>query len=485
MVIRLFYLFRFFLFFLFFLFFSFESVSSEKLVLSQKSMADLIIQKSYQAAETELKYEQNKLAPFQIYSLYDWQWNLESGYEIDKTESLSLIGDYRFERYKTLAGLSKNLITGTTLSFEYARTSQKKEGDSFSTISQNASNQYTLDSWGFGIEQSLWNNAFGIADKLKVRAAENLYKSQMITRSDDLQNIVLDGLRLFWNAYVAQENLKESLNSRERYLKLVSSIQKKNSLGYTAPGELNQVLAESESREQNVKNSSQDYLSKMENLITLLNLAPGSEINFEIPKSLPPLPEYQAKDPKASRNIKSQELKVQVAQDQLEEINSRNRPKLSLIGKLSATGLDETSTDSFNELTRGKNPKAYVGVKLSHSFGSDLQDAEYLNKKAAAELEKAKLQRTAAEFQDHLFQSFRKAQVSLQLVESIKKQKEFREKALNELNRSYSQGRTDIRSLIEAMNNFFTMKVAYSRAVGDYFIAINEYIALKDELIRE
>jgi outer membrane protein TolC len=174
-----------------------------------------------------------------------------------------------------------------------------------------------------------------------------------------------------------------------------------------------------------------------------------------------------------------------VALDQLEEINSRNRPKLSLVGKLSATGLDETSTDSLNELTRGKNPKAYVGLKLSHSFGSELQDAEYLNKKAAADLEKAKLQRTAAEFQDHLFQSFRKAQVSLQLVESIKKQKEFREKALNELNRSYSQGRTDIRSLIEAMNNFFTMKVAYSRAVGDYFIAINEYIALKDELIRE
>jgi hypothetical protein len=271
MVIRLFYLLR---FFLVFLVFSFESVSSEKLILSQKTMADLIIQKSYQAAETDLKYEQNKLAPFQIYSLYDWQWNLESGYEIDKTESLSLIGDYRFERYKTLASLSKNLITGTTLGFEVARTSQKKEGDSFSTTSLNASSQYTLDSWGLGIEQSLWNNAFGVADKLKVRAAENLYKSQMITRSDELQNIVLDGLRLFWNAYVAQENLKESLNSRERYLKLVSSIQKKNSLGYTAPGELNQVLAESESREQNVKNSSQDYLSKMESLTHLTSFSP-------------------------------------------------------------------------------------------------------------------------------------------------------------------------------------------------------------------
>lgn len=459
--------------------------AAEKINLSQKSMADLIIQKSFKVIEADLRYEQNKLAPYQTYSLYDWKWSLESGYEIDKTESLSLIGDYRFERYKTTAALSKSLITGTVLTLDASRISQKKDGDSFSTTTQAGSNQYTLDTWGFGFEQSLWGNSFGSADRLKIKSAENLYKSQTIIRSDELQNIVLDGLRLYWNAYVAQENFKESINSRDRYLKLVASIQKKSSLGYTAPGELNQVLAESESREQSVKNSSQEFLKQTENLITLLNLNPKTEITFEIPKGLPGIPAYEAKDPKATRTIQAQELKTEIAQDQMAEVKSKNSPNLSLIGKLSSTGLDETSTSSFNELTRGKNPKAYVGLKLSHSFGSDVQDMEYLNKKATAELEKAKLQRTINEFQDKQLQAYRKAQVSLQLVESIKKQKDYREKALNELNRSYTQGRTDIRNLIEAMNNYFSMEVAYSRAVGDYFIAINEYIALRDELIKD
>lgn len=462
-----------------------QCASAEKINLTQKVMADLVVQKSFKVIETDLKYEQNRLAPFQTMSQYDWKWTLESGYEIDKTESLSLIGDYRFERYKTSAILSKSLITGTLLSLDASRISQKKEGDSFSTTAATGSNQYTLDTWGLSIEQSLWGNAFGKADRLKIRSAENLYKSQIITRSDELQNIVLDGLRLYWNAYVAQENLKESINSRDRYQKLVSSIQKKSSLGYTSPGELNQVLAEAESREQNVKNNSQEFLKQTENLVTLLNLPPKTEVTFEIPKSLPTLPKFEAKDPKSTRSIKSQELKVEIAKDQVAEVDSKNSVNINLVGKLSATGLDETSSESLSELTRGKNPKAYVGIKLTHSFGSDVQKEEFLNKKAAAEMENAKLSRLVLEFQDKQLQAYRKAQVALQLVESIKKQKDYREKALNELNRSYGQGRTDIRNLIEAMNNYFSMEVAYSRAVGDYFIAINEYLALRDELIKD
>ncbi|NUM58941.1 MAG: TolC family protein [Bdellovibrionaceae bacterium] len=456
-----------------------------KIHLTQKLMAELIMQKSFKVLETDLKYEQNKLAPYQIKSAFDWKWALESGYEIDKTESLAQIGDYRYERYKTIGSISKSLLTGTVLNFDIARTSQKKDGDAFSLTSQTTSNQYTLDSWGVSVEQSLWGNSFGKSDYLKVRSADNLYKAQTIIRSDDLQNVVLDGLRQYWNSYVAQENLKEAINSRDRYSKLVSSIQKKNSMGYTAPGELNQILAEFESREQSVKNTSQDFLKQSENLITFLNLETNSELNFEIPKSLPVLPEFKKMDPRQTRLIQSQELKVTIAQDQLEEVTSRNKPNLNLVGKLSATGLDETSTDSFNELSRGKNPKAYVGIKFSHTFGSDVHEAEYLNKKAALDLEKAKLQRMLKEFEDKQIQAYRKSQVTLQLVDSIKKQKEYRERAMTELNRSYQQGRTDIRSLIDAMNNYFSMEVSYSRAVGDYFIAINEYIALRDELIKD
>jgi len=169
----------------------------------------------------------------------------------------------------------------------------------------------------------------------------------------------------------------------------------------------------------------------------------------------------------------------------LKYVDSNNRPKLALIGKLSATGVDESSSESVSELTRGTHPNAYVGLRLSHTFGSDVRKEEILNKKATLELEKVKQQRSILEFDDRQKQAQRNVEVANQVLESLSKQKLYREKALNELNRSYTQGRTDIRNLIDAMNALNTTEVAHSRAVGDYFIALNEWAALRDELIKD
>jgi hypothetical protein len=216
------------------------SVHAEKITLSQAKMAELVIQKSLSLKETDLRYEQYRYAPFLVYGNYEWKWSIESGYQVDKSESLSLIGDYRFERYKTVASISKSLITGTSLVFDVARTSQKRDGDSFAAVgsTQTAASmsQITFDSWGVSIEQALWGNSFGVADRARIRAAESLYKSQNLIRSDEIQNLVLQGLRLYWDVYVAQENFNESLSARDRYQKLVGSIQRKSSLGYTLPG---------------------------------------------------------------------------------------------------------------------------------------------------------------------------------------------------------------------------------------------------------
>lgn len=471
------------------LFVASASAHAEKVILSQAKMAELVIQKSLSLKETDLRYEQYRYAPFLVYGNYEWKWSIESGYQVDKTESLSLIGDYRFERYKTVASISKSLITGTSLVFDVARTSQKRDGDSFAAVgtTQTAASmsQITFDSWGVSIEQALWGNSFGVADRARIRAAESLYKSQNLLRSDEIQNLVLQGLRLYWDVYVAQENFNESLSARDRYQKLVGSIQRKSSLGYTLPGELNQVNAEFEARQSNIKTGSQNYLRQLESLVTFLNLPPNTEIQFDIPKNIPPIPKLTPKGAKDVRSIQSQDLKIASVEDELKYVDSNNSPKLNLIAKLGATGVDESSSESMSELTRGSHPNAYVGLRLSHAFGSDVRKEEILNKKATLELERVKQQRNILEFDDRQRQAQRKVEVAFQVLDSVVKQKVFREKALNELNRSYTQGRTDIRNLIDAMNALNTTEVAHSRAVGDYFIALNEWAALRDELIKD
>ncbi|MBL7542327.1 MAG: TolC family protein [Bdellovibrionaceae bacterium] len=463
-----------------------NSALAEKVGLTQNRMAELIIQKSLNLKEADLKYEQYRYAPFMVYGAYEWKWSVESRYEVDKSESLALIGDYRFERYRTTASITKSLLTGTALTFDVSRVSQIRDGDSFAAATTTTSNtQLTYDTWGVSIQQSLWGNSFGSADRARVRSAENLYKSQMLMRSDEIQNLVLQGLRLYWDAYVAQENFNESMSARDRYQKLVGSIQRKSSLGYTMPGELNQVQAEYEARQQSVKAGSQNYLKQLETLVTFLNLPAKTEIQFEIPKAIPPIPKLAPKPAQETRFIQSQDFKIKSAEDDLNRTDAVNRPNLDLIARLSATGVDESSAESLNELTRGSHPNAYVGLRLSHAFGSDVRKEEFLNKKASLELEKVKQQRNFLEFEDRQRQAQRKVEVAFQLLESIGKQKGFWEKALNELNRSYTQGRTDIRNLIEVMNSYNSMEVQYSRAVGDYFIALNEWAALRDELIKD
>ncbi len=465
------------------------TAQAEKMSLTQAKMAELVIQKSLSLKETDYRYEQFRYAPFIVYGDYEWKWSLESGYEIDKTESLALMGNYRFERYKTVASISKSLLTGTKLTFDLSRTSQSREGDPFANTTgaplASTLTQATYDRWGVTLTQNLWGNAFGSADRARIRAAENLYKSQTLLRSDEIQDLVLKGLQLYWDAYVAQENFNEALSSRERYQKLVGSIQRKSALGYTLPGELNQVQAEYEAREHSVKSGSEFYLRQVETLVTFLNLPTTMEIQFEIPKAIPAIPRLTPKKAQDTRSIQSQDLKVLSAEDDLKQIDSNSSPKLDLIANLSATGVDEFSKESASELTRGNHPAAYVGLRISHAFGSDVRNESILNKKAALELERVKQQRFLLEFDDQQRQAQRKVEVAFQLLESISKQKTFREKALNELNRSYTQGRTDIRNLIEAMNAFNSTEVAHSRAVGDYFIALNEWAALRDELIKD
>lgn len=122
---------------------------------------------------------------------------------------------------------------------------------------------------------------------------------------------------------------------------------------------------------------------------------------------------------------------------------------------------------------------------MTYNFGSDVKNEDIIAKKAALDIEKSKLERQTREAADKQENGIRKVQSTFAIVESAMLQKSFREKTVNELTKTYTQGRTDIRALIEAMNSYFTSQVDYTRALGNYYVALNEWAALRDELIPE
>lgn len=456
----------------------------KEITLSQKDVAELVLKQGFKTKEVNLKYQQFRLNPALALSAYDWVLRAESGFEYDKSASILTSTnpvDAKYERYRTTVALEKPFTTGTKLGLELSRLSQKVDFDG--VVTNPPPGEQTLDSAGLLLEQALLGNFFGVADRGTVNAAELTYQAESINRANELEDVVLDAIRQFWNTYVSQESFKEAVASRDRYKKLVDAVRRKTSLGYSNPGDLPQVQAEYEGREQRVKTTSTEYLKNLEDLLTLLDLEPGTEVKFQIPATIPAVPKLPQKKVEDLRAIRSQKLKVEAAKESLTAAESQSYPTLNFVGKVYTTGVDETSEGSYSDVVSGTKPKYYLGFRFLYNFGSDVQNEQIINKKLQKDLESTRLNRQLLESQDKELQAERRVQAAYAVVQSSARQKGYREKASQELNRSYNQGRTDISILITAMNNYFDSEIEYLRAMGDYAIALNEWAASRDELI--
>ncbi|MGZ3769988.1 MAG: TolC family protein [Bdellovibrio sp.] len=460
--------------------------SPKEITLSEKSVKELVLKQGPRALEVNLRYQQFRLDDVRTLSAYDWNISAESGYEDDKSAGLFSTGTTVFphyKRYRTTMSLQKPFTTGTLLGIEVNSLSQNLDTSIFpSNPPPSAQN---LDSAGIALEQAIWGNFFGVADRATVNAADLAYQANMISRANDLEDVVLEAVREFWNTYVAQETNKEAVNSRERYKTLVNAVKRKTSLGYTNPGDLPQVQAEYETRDQRVRTTTLDYKKSVENLITLLALEPNTKINFEIPDMIPSVPQLSPVKPESLRTIRAQKLRLESAQQSLDAAESLQYPTLKLVGRAYTSGYGPGAGDAFSGVTSDKNPKYYLGLKFQYYFGSGLQKETVSNRRISKNLEDTRLQRQLMETEDFLIQSERQAQTAFEITLSAKRQRDFREKASKELNRSYSQGRTDISILITSMNNFFDSEVQYFRALGDYAIALNQWVAARDELVTD
>lgn len=411
----------------------------------------------------------------------DWSLTLEGGYLHDKSESLTRpVNDTTTKYRQTSAVLSKSLLTGTALAFSFNRNSMKND-----SLDPNAETQLTADTFGISLEQSLLGNSFGYGTRAKINRAELSYESAMTLRTNELEDAVLAGIRQFWNTYVAQENFRESIASRDRYGKLVSAVRRKNSLGYSAPGEFSQVQAEYENRVQEVKSASAAYLENLDRFLTMLSLPPGTEINFNVPTDPPPVPKLTGVEIEGLRTVRAQDLRRRSAEAGVTSAKSDQKPTLNLVGRYTTSGVDESSERSYSELTAASKPQYYVGLRFGYTFGNNLRDETVRAARAALLLEETRLARTRAESRDELENAERKVGSTYAIAASAREERNYREKAVQELTRTYNQGRTEIRTLIDAMNNLFATEVKAVRALGDYQIALNEWAASRDELIPE
>lgn len=448
----------------------------KQITLSERTVSEIILKQGLKTLEVNLRYQQFRLDPIRTLSAYDWNLKAESGYEFDRSASIltsgtSTTSDYK--RYRSTLSLTKPFTSGTLLGIE------------INQLSQNGNTDLYLDSAGVVLEQALLGNFFGIADRATIRAADLAYEANNIAYLNELEDVVLEATRQFWDTYVLAESYQQAINSRDRYKTLVTAVKRKTQLGYSNPGDLPQVLAEFETREQRVKTASQEYSESVENLLTLLAIDSSTEVKFNVAKEISPLPRFNKKNLEELRAIRAQKLRLEAAKENLDIAESLKKPTLNLVGRASNSGLSDSQQDAYTQLGSGTYPKYYVGLKFQYNFGSNVQEETVINRRITQNLEEARLRRFFLEAHNLDEQAQRNVQTNYDIAASAKKQRDFREQASRELNRSYSQGRTDISILITAMNNLFDSEVKLYRAIGDYAISLNEWTALRDELVSD
>jgi outer membrane protein TolC len=450
------------------------------LTLTPKDVAELILKQSFRAEEINLESQTARLKLAEANRSFGFLLKADSGFTSSKFQSSTNTGLLKTDSYSTNLSLSKPFYTGTTVDLTLNRLSDRP---SFSAGATTVYADSTKDIVGISVKQNLVKNFFGMSNRAQLRSAEATFESSQIDRVSQLQDLVLEAVRLYWSAYVAQETFQEAINSRDRYVKLVGTIKKKSGYGYTNPGELSQAQAELELKERTVKSQSVTYLTALDNFLTLLKLPKGSDIKFSVPLDIPTPPTLNTVKIEELRPLKAKKLDLEAKEELTTVAKSNTYPDISLVGKVSQQGLDENPNEAYNEMTAGTHPQYYVGISIEHSFGSGYSSENALNAKLQRDLSRSVLERARLELADKENFFIRNIQATYAISLSARNERTLREKVTQELNRSYTQGRTSISVLIDSLNKSFESQIQFTRAVGDYQIALNEWAAFKDELI--
>lgn len=455
----------------------------EKVKLTPQEVAERIIKDSKEAKLVNLQTEQQQFPVKQARAVHEWHLQAQTNYKSDQAEKLSGLGNERDQTLDTSLGVTRRFGLGTELTFAAGRISQKSDLSTFSKSISQMPNQ-VQDTITLQLAQPLLRNWGGKADRLQIQEQEEVYSSKLLDRLENLEDLLMSAMQLYWETYVNQENLKESTQSREAYEKLVQTVKHKTSLGYGNPGELTQVQAELEARNQQVKIRSSNYVGALDALLTRLEMPPGSEIEFTVPEQLPVVPELPKIEIDKLRKVVSLKTQINAADLGLGSKESLAMPDLKLSAQAASTGIDEKPEYSLSELASGTHPTYFVGLMFEKTLGSNIKIEEITQQK----LIKTSLEVNLKKAQDDLAieeaNQRRKVQALYASAKSALAQKELRAKAVQEIQRGYSQGRSQINDLITAMNAFFAAQTNATKTIGDYHIALNEWAALRDELIK-
>jgi outer membrane protein TolC len=450
--------------------------------LNPQLVAERVIKKSYLGREASLKADLSRLNYIKQLQVFDWNFRAETNREDSRFEPFSGLPFNTGQNVmQTTFNLQKNLATGTTVTVDFLRSSTEFDLSTGSILPR------TVNIWNssIGLSQSLWRNYFGQSWRKSLNAQESLYEAAQLERLEDLENLILQGIQKYWTVVTAEASYKEAIETRNRYKTLLANVKRKQSVGFANPGELAQVQAELEAREQGIYRAEIAFKAAKDSFITFLALEESEkDIQWQLDtKKVPALPVFDKFDINEIRPVRIASQRLKSAKALKEAASANQGPEVVVFGQYGLAGVDKNSDEARQEWLEASRPRTFFGIKVQWELGSDWRGEEFKNRSIGYEQENLRWTRLLREIQDSKANLERRLVANHEVTLSLQRQKEFRKKAVEELSRSYQLGRIEIRTLIDAINGAFGNEIEYLRALGEYQSSLAELLAFRDELI--
>ncbi len=454
------------------------------LVVTPADIKTQLIKNSPQAKQIIATAKQAAWSSSLVEKTFDYNFAADGGYQNSHFETLQ--SSIEQEKNTTLnLSLNKPFSTGTNLGLLYSRNDNTPSyPGSVNTSANRSYRNSTSQLLGLSLQQNLWQNSFGTANRADLAAASYSLQAAEINRDVQLQNLIVNATKLYWMAVSSQETYQESIHARDRYKKLIETVQRKSQYGYANPGEFSQAQAELEAKEQNLNIQKIAANNALNDFRAIMGLPIETELQFEFKEDAPLANTLDnEKLLQNSKILSANKAQAAATRQALSAAESKSHPDLSLVALYNQQGLDNDSGESTTKLTNGSHNKYYLGLKISYSFGSDSQEKEILYRKLNQQLADNQLDIQSRSLQDQANQLRLRLEANLANLQSSKKQKGFREKAMQDISKTYSQGRSDISVYIDSMNKYYDAQVANLKALADYELTLSEWLALQDQLL--
>jgi outer membrane protein TolC len=466
------------------LFFSLPSNADSATQLSPQDVVNILFHKSLKKEDLITNYRIAEALESQASGVYDPYATVDLGYTLDAMESLNGLSNEEDRTLILALKLGKVFSSGTNFSFTFQRTHQDSLLGSFSqNLRPPVQFQNTLR---LELEQPLWNNAWGVNTQRQVQRAKFELKKAKMDQLEEIENLALTSLRLYWDTYVAKESLNSARSAREKYKYLGEIVRRKQRVNLISPGEYNQVLAESAVQEQLVKEASAEYLRLSEVLYATLYDEDKNfdDIEFVIKDLIPPLPKVEALNIASLRAHRKNEVASEISQSELAEARNASRPILNLVARTQISGVEQQESEAVSDMLSGAHPEYYIGLNLQTTLSGVQSQGKVEEKELRRLLAQSQIRQSALELGRQERHLARLAQATHQVAEIASETYVYRKKAVDEQERGFIQGRFALSQLTRSFVDLFQAETRKIRAVGNYHMALHEWAASRDELFR-